>query len=108
MANIEIFEYLTNKKNDLATRLQEIETLSFKEDSTIEQGLCFSSSELKQVEQKVEQKVELKAELRQVTEALSRMAIGEYGICVHCQQSINILRLQIQPCVKTCIHCSLT
>jgi RNA polymerase-binding transcription factor DksA len=104
MANIEIFEYLTNKKNDLATRLQEIETLSFKEDTTIEQGLCFSSSELKQVEQKVE----LKAELRQVTEALSRMAIGEYGICVHCQQSINILRLQIQPCVKTCIHCSLT
>jgi len=104
MANIEIFEYLTNKKNDLATRLQEIETSSFKEDTTIEQGLCFSSSELKQVEQKVE----LKAELRQVTEALSRMAIGEYGVCVQCQQSINILRLQIQPCVKTCIHCSLT
>lgn len=104
MANVEIFEYLTNKKNDLATRVQEIETTSFKEGSLCEQGLDLSASEIKQIEQKVE----LKAELRQVTEALSRMAMGEYGICVHCQQSINILRLQVQPCVKTCTHCSLS
>lgn len=101
MANVEIFNYLTNKKNDLATRVQEIETTSFKESSLSDKGLGLSSSE-------IAQKVELKAELRQVTEALARMAMGEYGICVHCQQSINILRLQVQPCVKTCTHCSLT
>lgn len=101
MANVEIFEYLTNKKNDLATRVQEIETSSFKESSLSDQGLGLFSSE-------IEQEIELKAELRQVTEALARMAMGEYGICVHCQQSIHLLRLQVQPYVKTCTHCSLT
>ena len=43
--------------------------------------------------------------LRQVVEALDRIAIGEYGICLECEGSISPRRLTALPWAALCLSC---
>src|SRR6185312_17104751 len=43
--------------------------------------------------------------LRNVRGALSRIADGSYGICLHCEEDIKIKRLDAVPWAKFCIKC---
>src|SRR5438128_11810925 len=43
--------------------------------------------------------------LRNVRGALSRIADGSYGICMHCEEDIKIKRLDAVPWAKFCIKC---
>ena len=43
--------------------------------------------------------------LRQVRGALARMSEGSYGICMHCDEEINIKRLNAVPQTAFCIRC---
>ena len=43
--------------------------------------------------------------LREVRAALSRMDAGTYGICVECEEIVNLKRLQAVPWTSTCIVC---
>src|SRR5579863_3055861 len=43
--------------------------------------------------------------LRNVKGALSRMADGSYGICMHCEEEIKPKRLDAVPWTKYCIRC---
>jgi DnaK suppressor protein len=43
--------------------------------------------------------------LRNVRSALSRVADGSYGICLHCEEDIKIKRLDAVPWTRYCIRC---
>jgi DnaK suppressor protein len=43
--------------------------------------------------------------LRSVRGALTRMADGTYGICLHCEDEIKPKRLDAVPWTKYCIRC---
>src|SRR5205809_7300455 len=43
--------------------------------------------------------------LRNVRGALSRIADGSYGICMHCEEDIKLKRLDAVPWAKYCIKC---
>jgi len=43
--------------------------------------------------------------LRSVKGALSRIADGSYGICLHCEEEIKPKRLDAVPWTKYCIRC---
>jgi len=43
--------------------------------------------------------------LRQVRSALSRIADGSYGTCLHCEEDISIKRLNAVPQTSYCITC---
>ena len=43
--------------------------------------------------------------LRNVRSALSRIADGSYGVCLHCEEDIKLKRLDAVPWTKYCIRC---
>jgi DnaK suppressor protein len=44
-------------------------------------------------------------QLRQVQEALDRLALGEFGMCLSCEQPIAPKRLDALPWAKYCVKC---
>ncbi len=44
-------------------------------------------------------------QLRQIQEALDRLALGEFGTCLSCEQPIAPKRLQALPWAKYCVKC---
>jgi DnaK suppressor protein len=44
-------------------------------------------------------------QLRQIQEALDRLQLGEYGICLACEEAIPTKRLQALPWAKYCVPC---
>ena len=44
-------------------------------------------------------------QLRQIQEALDRLALGEFGVCLACEQPIAPKRLQALPWAKYCVKC---
>lgn len=49
---------------------------------------------------------EAKIEIQQLSNAITRMEKGHYGICQRCGEKINQQRLQVQPSAEKCIHCA--
>ena len=43
--------------------------------------------------------------LQRSREALERLRIGTYGICLNCRMPIDIRRLQVVPHTRFCVHC---
>ncbi len=46
------------------------------------------------------------AEVREIREALSRLALGTYGICATCGRAIGDRRLSAVPTTMTCVDCA--
>jgi DnaK suppressor protein len=44
-------------------------------------------------------------QLRQIQEALDRLQLGEFGICLACTEAIPPKRLQALPWAKYCVGC---
>ena len=44
-------------------------------------------------------------QLRQIQEALDRLQLGDYGICLSCEEAIPPKRLQALPWAKYCVKC---
>jgi DnaK suppressor protein len=44
-------------------------------------------------------------QLRQIQEALDRLQLGEFGICLSCAEAIPAKRLQALPWAKYCVGC---
>jgi DnaK suppressor protein len=44
-------------------------------------------------------------QLRQIQEALDRLELGEYGVCLSCEDSIPAKRLHAVPWAKYCVRC---
>ena len=44
-------------------------------------------------------------QLRQIQEALDRLQLGEYGICLSCEEPIPGKRLQALPWARFCVPC---
>jgi DnaK suppressor protein len=44
-------------------------------------------------------------QLRQIQEALDRLQLGEYGVCLSCTEAIPAKRLQALPWAKYCVKC---
>lgn len=49
---------------------------------------------------------EAKIEIQQLSNAITRMESGNYGICQTCGEDIAKQRLQVQPAALKCIHCA--
>ncbi len=45
------------------------------------------------------------AQLSQVIAALHRMAEGRYGVCMHCEATIGVKRMEAVPWTSSCIDC---
>ena len=46
------------------------------------------------------------AMLREISAALKRIELGEFGACEECGEAINPKRLQIDPTSRLCITCA--
>jgi DnaK suppressor protein len=44
--------------------------------------------------------------LRLIEAALARIAAGDYGICLRCEEDINPRRLALDPTLPLCITCA--
>jgi DnaK suppressor protein len=44
-------------------------------------------------------------QLRQIQEALDRLQLGEYGVCLACEEPIPVKRLHALPWAKYCVKC---
>ena len=68
-------------------------------------------SEEDQAQQSLTEAISLKLngfeylQLRQIQEALDRLALGEFGVCLACEQPIAPKRLQALPWAKYCVKC---
>lgn len=49
---------------------------------------------------------EAKIEIQQLSNAITRMENGSYGICQTCGDEIAKKRLQVQPAALNCIQCA--
>ncbi|RLA01593.1 MAG: hypothetical protein DRQ47_07880 [Gammaproteobacteria bacterium] len=47
----------------------------------------------------------LQLQLAQIAKAIKKIAIGEYGYCMECDEVIAIARLQIRPEGELCVDC---
>lgn len=45
------------------------------------------------------------SQLQQIQEALDRLQIGDFGICLSCDESIPAKRLQALPWARYCVKC---
>jgi DnaK suppressor protein len=43
--------------------------------------------------------------LRQIHRALSRIANGTYGVCLHCEEDISLKRMAAVPWAAFCVNC---
>ncbi len=43
--------------------------------------------------------------LQLVEEAIKRMETGGYGVCVHCNEEVQVKRLEAVPWARHCIEC---
>lgn len=46
------------------------------------------------------------AMITQIDQALSRIAVGDFGYCVICDEEIAETRLNFNPVVLTCVSCA--
>ena len=49
---------------------------------------------------------EAKIEIQHLSNAITRMENGSYGICQACGEDISSQRLQVQPAAESCIKCA--
>lgn len=49
---------------------------------------------------------EAKIEIQQLSNAITRIEDGSYGVCIGCGQDIADARLQVQPSATKCIQCA--
>ena len=49
---------------------------------------------------------EAKIEIQHLSNAITRMENGSYGICQKCGEPISEKRLQVQPAAESCIECA--
>ena len=47
-----------------------------------------------------------KRQLAEIKSALSKLEMGNYGVCVFCNSLISAERLEATPEVQTCVRCS--
>jgi len=104
MTKIELEKY----KTVLETKLKELsDALRNREDIAIEK----TPDALDEVQLAGERELAIRtldresALLRQVRSALSRIADGSYGTCLHCEEDISIKRLNAVPQTSYCITC---
>jgi len=104
MTKIELQKY----KAVLETRLKELsDALRNREDIAIEK----TPDALDEVQLAGERELAIRTLdrestlLRQVRSALSRIADGSYGTCLHCEEDISIKRLNAVPQTSYCITC---
>ncbi|TKB46826.1 TraR/DksA family transcriptional regulator [Thalassotalea mangrovi] len=50
--------------------------------------------------------VEAKIEIQQLSNAITRIENGSYGICQDCGEDIATERLKVQPAATKCIRCA--
>ncbi|QBY04452.1 TraR/DksA family transcriptional regulator [Thalassotalea sp. HSM 43] len=50
--------------------------------------------------------VEAKIEIQQLSNAITRIEAGTYGICSSCGDDIAVARLEVQPSATKCINCA--
>jgi DnaK suppressor protein len=43
--------------------------------------------------------------LREIADALHRIEIGQYGVCMECEEQISLKRLDAVPWAKYCVSC---
>ncbi len=104
MTKIELEKY----KTVLETKLKELsDALRNREDIAIEK----TPDALDEVQLAGERELAIRTldrestMLRQVRSALSRIADGSYGTCLHCEEDISIKRLNAVPQTSYCITC---
>jgi len=60
--------------------------------------------QLQEMQQEVSRR--RKAQLKMIETAFDRIASGEYGYCIECDEEIGIPRLNIDPSNTRCINCA--
>lgn len=64
-----------------------------------------NTTEVEQYADNLPVEITLEKKLKDVSEALTEMDNGTYGICVNCNQEIDLERLKANPSARTCIKC---
>jgi DnaK suppressor protein len=43
--------------------------------------------------------------LREISDALHRIELGQYGVCLECEEAISVKRLEALPWARYCVTC---
>ena len=81
--------------NDELDQLNSLELNDEGDHASVHNSSMIDSVVVKQQEQ----------ELREIDAALAKIASGEYGICVMCEDEIGFQRLKVKPHAIYCIDC---
>ena len=101
-------------RGDLKTRIEELRRLSgiseearapVELDQTT-QGRLSRQDALQQQEMAKETERRRQAEILRTENALKRIDSDDYGYCIKCDEEIELVRLQNDPAVLTCISCA--
>ena len=79
------------------------DTVELQQDSV---GRLSRMDAMQQQEMAKASEVHRSQELRRIDAAMARIAAGDYGYCVQCDEAIAPKRLEIDPAVVLCIDCA--
>ena len=99
----DIIEKLKTKKEELAERLERVESSLRK---THDRDWAEQAQERENEEVVVALEANTRAELIMVNEALGRVDLDEYGICTICDGPIRVERLEALPYTDRCFNCA--
>ena len=99
----DIIEKLKTKKEELAERLERVESSLRK---THDRDWAEQAQERENDEVVDAIGNETAQSIRSIQAALERIAAGTYGICDNCGQEIAAARLQVVPEATRCVNCA--
>jgi DnaK suppressor protein len=65
-----------------------------------------NASEVEEYTDNLALEVNLQKQLKEITDALERMASGNYGKCENCSEEIPLERLRAYPAAQKCLNCN--
>lgn len=99
------YEYLSNEKDKLLLEIDKRVNKNKNETSDKLTDIADIASNSLQNELSMMVASEEIKKLKQIEEALSKIDLGNYGICTSCNCEINMERLKALPFVTLCVKC---
>ncbi|UZP66324.1 TraR/DksA family transcriptional regulator [Desulfovibrio mangrovi] len=63
------------------------------------------ASRLSELRMNVALQARIRKQIREVEEALRRLDVADFGICLECGDDIPVQRLKANPTTTLCVHC---
>lgn len=108
MNQSDIRQKLVNKRNEILGRVQQLNGDIHARAEPYSADSGERAVELQNLDVLFQIDAVSRMELNAINNALERMEVGCYGVCIECGKKIDRLRLQALPYTEICIKCATT